>query len=154
MSNSYLTSLGMAGTTILLLITGCGHDGPQRAPVIGTITFDGKPLAKANVVFAPESGERSASGITDAEGHFQLGTLSINDGAIVGNHQVTITLRGPRRLPPEGTPGRGLPGGPSFPGLPLIPERYFNVDTSELTAVVENRRRNEIHFELSSAETP
>lgn len=41
------------------------------AKVVGTVTVNGEPLSKANVLFAPESGQRVASGGTDDEGHFR-----------------------------------------------------------------------------------
>ena len=49
-------------TGFLLLISvyalvGCsGSDGPQVAPVEGTVTWQGKPLADAGVAFTPEKG--------------------------------------------------------------------------------------------------
>jgi len=140
----------LPGLIAILVLVGCGQKGPKMAKVVGTVTVNGEPVAKANVVFAPESGQRVASGGTDDEGNFELGTFAIDDGAIVGKHRVTIIARGPLRLPPEGTPGRGMPGGPTFPGLPLIAERYFDAGTSDLTADVEDRRVNEINFDLEA----
>lgn len=132
-----------------IVLAGCGRtDGPQVEPVSGTVYYGGEPLAEAIVVFSPVSGERKASATTDDEGRFELSTFGNGDGAIVGEHVVTIVKRGPRKLPPVGTPGRGMPGGPSAPGDPLIPEKYFSPDTSGLTAEVTAGGNNlDFHLE-------
>ena len=56
-----------------------------------------RAAANATVAFAPESGQRVASRMTDDEGRYQLGTFSVNDGAILGAYRVTIIARGERR---------------------------------------------------------
>jgi len=134
----------------ICFVAGCADSGPNVAKVVGTITYDGKPLSGATVVFSPESGERVGNGGTDENGHYFLGTFEIKDGAIVGKHRVAVVARGPNRLPPEGTPGRGMLGGPVLAGLPLIAEIYMQTETSGLTADVEDRRKNIINFDLTS----
>jgi hypothetical protein len=138
--------------TVCIIVAGCSDGGPKVARVVGTITYDGEPLSGATVVFSPDSGARMGNGGTDGQGRYDIGTYEIDDGAILGKHRVAIVKRGPRRLPPEGTPGRGMLGGPSLAGLPLIAEKYLQTETSGLTADVENRRKNVIDFELKSNE--
>jgi hypothetical protein len=134
-----------------LCLTGCGGtDGaPELAPASGTISYQGKPLAGAHVVFASESGARISRGITDDNGRYQLGTFKPGDGAVVGKQLVTVVAEGPRRPPPPGTPGAGMPGGPSLPGLALIPEKYFQPQTSGLTAEVRSGENNVFDIELT-----
>lgn len=153
MSNNRITLLQHLPGMVFVLLAGCGSHGPQMAEVAGTVTIDGEPLAKAILAFAPESGERVASGLTDEEGRYRLSTFSIEDGAIVGKHQVTVTARGPHRPARSGLPGTGSSLGPKLPGIALIPERYFDQNTSGLTAVVEYRKTNEFNFSLSSSES-
>lgn len=74
---------------ISTLAIGC-NNGPNIAPVSGTVTVDGKPLGEAGVTFTPLEGGRPAWATTDAEGHFQLTTLRSGDGAFVGEHVVTV----------------------------------------------------------------
>jgi hypothetical protein len=78
--------------------SGCGGSGPRTIPVSGTVTYKGKPVANANVSFAPEDPSGLiATGVTDSSGHFKLGTLAAEDGAIVGKYRVTVIARQARR---------------------------------------------------------
>jgi hypothetical protein len=97
------------------------------------------------VTFAPETGERVASGRTDSDGRFTLGTFSASDGAIIGKHRVSIKAHGPARDPKPGE-GSGMPGD-KVPGDPIIPTKYFAPDTSGLTHEVK-RGRNFVELEL------
>jgi hypothetical protein len=64
------------------------------APVEGTVTKDGHPLADIQVFFLAdaEAGTQGprARGITDESGHYQLRTDNGDDGAAVGWHHVCI----------------------------------------------------------------
>jgi len=128
---------GIFISAIMVAATGCHGDGlAVRAPVSGTVTFRGKPLPNAEVTFHPASGERVATGRTNAEGRFTLGTFSTNDGAVLGSHVVTIIARGePRELGPDEI-GSGLPGTKAS-GNPVIPLKYFAPETSGLTYEVK-----------------
>jgi hypothetical protein len=128
-------------------LLGCADAARELAPVVGRVTYEGKPLANADVVFAPENGDRVASGRTDQEGHYRLGTLVAGDGAIVGSHRVTISARGPDKPGPPGFVGSGLPGGDKVPGEPLIPEKYFSPETSGISRDVQ-LGNNEFDFDL------
>jgi hypothetical protein len=74
---------------------GCQRERPMNfAPVEGTVTLAGKPLANVIVVFWGDA-ESSAntplsSGATDAAGHYRLHTDQGDDGAVVGRHRVCI----------------------------------------------------------------
>ena len=154
MSNKHIPALWVFLVSFVFLLPGCGPDGPNMAKVVGRITVDGEPLADATVAFAPESGQRVASALTDSTGQFELGTFTPDDGAIVGNHRITVSARGPRR-PAPGFANATSSLAPTIPGLPLIPEHYFDAGTSGLTAEVKDQRKNEINFNLSSdAEAP
>jgi hypothetical protein len=127
--------------TICFLISGCGSNR-DLAKVVGTITFDGKPLSGATVTFQPVSGQRVGMGKTNSDGRYALSTYGVDDGTVVGDHRVTVVNR------EAGSGGMPKPG--TKPPKPLIAERYFDVATSGLTAKVENRRKNVIDFELAS----
>lgn len=119
------------------LVGGCGAktEGPELAPVQGTVTYRGKPVENAFVVFLPDKpGVRLANAITDADGYYELFTIVPGDGAIIGRHRVTVTARGPDKPGPEEDSTPGVPN--IIPGDPLIPEKYFSFDTSGLTAEV------------------
>jgi hypothetical protein len=88
---------------LVIAVSGCQHRPEFTfAPVEGTVTKDGRPLADVQVVFIgdPDAGTQGprASGITDQDGHYHLhGELlwrergSAQDGAVVGKHRVCIT---------------------------------------------------------------
>lgn len=84
---------------LLLSVSGCGKDAAfDVAPVHGMVTIDGVPLGGGRIVFAPvaagqvNSG-KVAHGRLDANGGFTLSTYGENDGAVVGEHWVTIFRR-------------------------------------------------------------
>jgi len=85
-------SLSALACLLLLLAVGCSgnKDIPPLRTVTGLVTLDGKPLADANVAFAPEHG-RTSIGRTDAAGRYELYFDGPNKGAAVGRHRVIIT---------------------------------------------------------------
>jgi hypothetical protein len=60
------------------------------------VTIDGRPFATGKVMFSPmaKSGEvnvgKPGFGRLDADGRFVLSTYADDDGAVVGEHSVTI----------------------------------------------------------------
>lgn len=75
---------------VICLFSGCGGgpEGPPRAAVKGNVMYDGQPLAKGTIVFAPIEqtvGPKVSSSITD-------GVFEIDDdvGPVVGRHRVEI----------------------------------------------------------------
>jgi len=96
---------------LLLVGTACSSRTagyPDLGPVIGTVTLDGKPLADVTVMFQPENG-RASTGLTDAEGKYELTFTEVAKGAKVGPHHVSFsqeiaeddiraTMRPPRHL--------------------------------------------------------
>jgi hypothetical protein len=81
---------------ILLLAAGCNGGHFELAPVHGTVTVDDIPLAGCNVRFAPiAKGDdvhpgKPAYGRIQTDGKYRLTTRQANDGAVVGEHWVTI----------------------------------------------------------------
>lgn len=83
--------LHAASLCLISLCLGCGGAGlPDRVPVEGTVLYRQKPLEGATVVFHCEGAPRVSSGITDKEGKFKLTMYEPNDGAVVGNHKITV----------------------------------------------------------------
>ena len=126
-------------------VGGCGNNS-KMAAVSGSVTYRGQPLANAQVNFAPVAGGAIATGQTDASGKFQLGTMSINDGALVGKHKVSVVARGPNRPLRPGEVGSGMPGD-TAPGDPLIPVKFFDPQSSGLEREVV-RGANDIQLKL------
>lgn len=81
---------------LLIGVAGCGPQQPAVAPVRGTVTLDGHPLSTGRVSFEPVAaagsaqGGRPAFGAIQPDGTFVLSTYGDGDGAIVGEHRVTL----------------------------------------------------------------
>ena len=84
--------LACAGFVLLPLI-GCDRSSTQGAatlPVKGTVTLNGKPLTKGHVIFEPDGAGKEATGDIQPDGSFVLTTYQKDDGAVIGNHRVSI----------------------------------------------------------------
>lgn len=91
-----------------LVIVLCGCGGPSMATVKGRVTCKGIPVKDASIVFSPvpKSGEdnkpgKPATGHTDEKGEYILSTFKNYDGALLGTHDVTVSLddANPARCP-------------------------------------------------------
>ena len=145
-------AIALAALVAILATVGCGKDaGGSLAKVSGTVTVDNVPTPGLTVTFYPKGQGRTAQGVTDAAGKYTLTTLQPNDGAIVGEHEVSITM------PIAG----GASGPPPMPGTreydaakaktePFHP-KYKVQTTSTLTATVEAGKANDIPFNLDKA---
>ena len=79
---------------LLWLTAGCsggGADRPETVPVTGAVMYNGSPVQGAQVSFLSEGAPRAATGVTNEKGEFQLSTFDINDGAVIGEHVITVT---------------------------------------------------------------
>ncbi len=130
---------------MVLILGGCSGGPYPLAPVSGTVTLDGQPLAEAFVAFEPvRMGDGMVAGYgsygnTDEKGRFTLTTLHNEEGAIVGTHRVSIkTLAGE-----EGSDGRMI-----ITTQEKVPPRY-NFD-SELTFDVPPDGTDAADFDLTS----
>lgn len=138
----------MVRTTIaiaaLVLVAGCSRQMPVH-PVSGRVTLDGRPLVDAQISFRPQQGP-GAFATLDTEGRYRLSTRSSGDGAVAGEHivtlsQVTVGLV----LEPDQPPRLEKP----TPGAVPVPERYVSAETSDLRATVKPGS-NTFDFDLSS----
>ncbi len=88
----------LAATWLMLAATvaGCNRSPYELAPVHGTVTVEGTPLFQGKVLFSPiAKGDnvnpgRPAFGKLQSDGTYRLTTFKKNDGAVVGEHWVTI----------------------------------------------------------------
>jgi len=74
-----------------ILVVGCGSQEQPLVPVAGVVLLDGKPVAKAAVMFHHQAG-RTSYGVTGTDGSFQLTTRDPGDGVPAGDHRVTVSL--------------------------------------------------------------
>lgn len=153
-----LLAYGVIAILSFSLVVGCsrGPARPKTYPVSGTVTLNGQPVEGASVIFVPKDmaagvgaqatspGPQVATGETDAQGRYVLGTFAKGDGAIPGDYLVKVF-----KFPKAAGATAGTSGGEEEyqppeedappPPAPknLLPERYANEQTSGLSFTVE-----------------
>ncbi len=133
---------------LLPLAAGCNNmptgDIVPTVPAGGVVTFQGKPLEHYQVLLQAED-QRPASGMTDADGNFVLGTNGKGDGAPVGMHKVAVRYVGPPDFDPE---SGGMEFKPMPPPKVKIPAKYSSIESSGLTVEVPSDGNIEIDLKL------
>jgi hypothetical protein len=72
----------------IVVSAGCGSD---KVTVSGRATrSDGSPLARARVTYRSNDTGKWASGVTDSDGHYELGTATKGDGILPGEYYVIV----------------------------------------------------------------
>lgn len=141
------------------LAIGCsGSSGPKLVKAGGTVTYQGRPLSGATVVFVSDKGQ-VATGVTDSAGKFTLQT-GVSQGAVLGPGKFAITaaasgssssldsvanqpktqaeadayMQKAAEMQKAIAEGRGKEVLP----ISLIPEKYSKADTSNLAFTIES----------------
>jgi hypothetical protein len=127
----------------LILTSGCGSGRPKCIAVSGVVTYRGKPVEGATVMFFPTK-SRPASGLTDAKGRFTLQSFSAGDGAVLGSHVVCVNKRIFDPKSPKDTSKATYPK-----TISVLPDRYATPVQSPLKATVTAEGPNDFSFELS-----
>jgi hypothetical protein len=130
----------------MLLSVGCSRHyedkfSRARPPVFkttGRVTWNGEPAAGALVTLQSQSHNLSASGKTDSKGQFTLTTWRTDDGAVAGEHAVSI-----ESVVIAGYTADGLPV-----EVNVMPPSYQNPKTSGLNATVNTSGPNVLSFEV------
>lgn len=153
------TSLfGMMG---LMLLCGCGRgtaDGyqGQRGTVSGTVTLDGKPIAKGSqVIFIGKEKGYTASGVVDDQGKYTL-VYKEKSGLPVGEYLVQLSAPAAAAAKPGETVDPMAKaaqlkltkkGSADKPAEGPFPSKYLATNTSNLTFKVE-AKPNTADFKL------
>jgi hypothetical protein len=140
-------AVGIAG--LLIFVCGCAAN---PVPVEGVVTLDGKPLAGAEVIFAPEqpgeNGSVMAVATADDQGVFRLNTHNAR-GAFPGRYKVTISHRAlPTNVPEPKNPEEAM----SVYKLrkDVVPAQYAKYETTPLQAEVPRSGVTDLRFDLTS----
>ena len=115
---------------LLLVFAGCGPSsassvGVPTSPVQGKVTYKGQPLTKGRVIFEPDGKGKEAFGDIQPDGTFVLTTYKKDDGAVLGNHRVSITVAGK-----------------------ALPMKYGSPNTSKLEVEVVEGKTDDYTFDL------
>lgn len=131
----------------LILSVGCSRHyedkfSRARPPVFkttGRVIWNGEPAAGALVTLQSQSHNLAASGKTDAKGEFTLTTWRSGDGAVAGDHAVSI-----ENVVIPGYTSEGLPI-----EINVMPQAYQDPKTSGLNATIKTTGPNVLSFEVT-----
>jgi hypothetical protein len=147
---SALSRIGFLTAALVLAgLTGCGKSGPapiekqKTVPVSGVLTYKGKPVPNASVIFQSIDGKVSSWGTTDAAGTFTLTTYASQDGAPPGKYKVTVSAGGPKEIEP-GVLADEPPGGFKSP----VPVKYASPSTTDVLKDVSESGNNQLTIDL------
>ncbi len=124
-------ALGLA----LGAMTGCNSSGPKMVRIRGLVTYKGEPLINVPqgiVQYLPKepgTGAREASGRIQPDGTFVLTTFQKDDGAVMGEYNITVSAYSTQPLSRQETESGMRGSGPQL----LIPERYLKPGSSGLS---------------------
>lgn len=140
MLSSCRMPVAVALLTVPVLVCGCGKKRDPRLPptvgVTGNVIYRNAPLEKGTITFHPQGGKGNpADGRLLEGGTFSLSTYTSGDGAVLGQHKVTIQI--PPRLD-------GEPAGP----MDTLPVEYTSVDETPLSAEVTEGGKNHFEFKV------
>lgn len=79
----------IAATLVCAASFGCSR-GPQVGMVSGRVSYGGQPLEGLTITFDPIGGGRSSTGVTAADGGYELRYTRDRNGALVGTHEVRV----------------------------------------------------------------
>lgn len=160
-----MKSTNLCWVVVILVAGGCFGEGvetPDTVPVSGAVMYNGQPVPGATVSFMAEGAPRAATGVTNEAGEFQLSTFGANDGAIPGDHKITVTKveQGETAAPPD--PSSSDPaaltqsytevmqvGGGSAGPNNLLPQKYASQTTSPLNETVTLDGPNQFVLQLT-----
>jgi hypothetical protein len=133
----------------LIALAGCGSTkgGPATIEVTGTVTLNGTAVDGASVVFSPEIGSNdgrlASQATTDSTGRFKLSTHvgggKFKSGIVPGKYTVTIAKPDPAVAKNIFSPPKNL-----------LPPKYADPKTSQLTTNVAAGQANDFQFPLKT----
>ncbi len=135
-SSVHLPAWGALVLVSLLAIGGCSSgDLPERGRVVGSVTYNGQPLEKGEIVFYPDEGRPARGEVVEGR-IVEVGTFEANDGVTAGHCRIIVRAR--------------QAGADMYtPSEHLIPPRYANVEDSGLETNIKPGSENELTLELT-----
>lgn len=139
---------------IAVVMSGCSGQAdrwkdarPETAPASGIVTFEGKPLDGAIVVFQPTAPDGiGASALTDEKGNFVLRTFPPELGAVPGTYSVSIMKT---EMPKQQAVGAGNADDPApIHVVSVIPAKYSVPTESDLRAEIPEGGSDTLDFDL------
>lgn len=132
----------LSASCTVVLLTGCGDGGPERATVLGSVSLDGQPVESGSIAFFPVEGTSGPS----AGGTIEAGRYRVDSskGVVVGKSRIEINAR---RKTGKMIPDLMNPNAMMEEYVEGVPSQF----NSESTLIREiESGRNQIDFELVS----
>jgi hypothetical protein len=142
-----LATLGL----VMCFQWGCGPSGGPRPPmgkVHGKVSYKGAPLPRGTISFSPVSGEKGsktgigAIGEIHSDGTFELTTFDTGDGAVLGQHAVTISIQSEGGSQMKNMPSDPVESVKIAREQNLIPPIYTDPSKTPLKYTVESGDNN------------
>jgi hypothetical protein len=139
-SNFRVSSRLIATITACLTIAGiagCNQGGANLGKVTGKVTLAGTPLPNALVTFTPTNGGSPSVGRTLSDGAYNLNFSRKLDGAVIGEHTVSISTYVPAL---------------EDPATPEVPEKvpFKYRESEQLPKVTVKSGSNKLDFALEN----
>jgi hypothetical protein len=149
MKNLFQIIVSFTVLTWILFIIGCHGSSVIKTDVVeGTVTYQGIPVADANISFSPVLNGSPAYGRTDSQGKYKLQTLlgAVDQGTTPGEYVVIINKSenvptGKKEIDPDGKEVD------ITVSKPLLPAVYSSATTTPLKATVVSGK-NVFDFDL------
>ncbi len=148
-------SIASMSPLLLVLVAGCwSAGGPTTFPVEGLVQYEGKPIEGATVTLIPKETEgRSASGMTDSEGTFEVTTYVSPklqaEGAMPGTYDIVVSKMEVRELAEDLSPQEAQAAFQKMgPPKNLLPKKYRSPNTSGLSVTIEDGSPDPLTLEL------
>ncbi len=136
-----IKSLVMTLGILSLTACGCGGSGgnPNLVKVSGKVSINGTAISQGMISFTSAKGDGYSSPIGNG-GQYSLGNTETEIGALPGEYKVMVVAN-------DGIAKMGENGKVELPKS-LVPEKYSNLKSTDLTASVKAGQSNEINFDL------
>jgi hypothetical protein len=125
-------TLSLAWVVIAALFSGCGGGrGPERVPVSGTVTYNGKPIS-GTIRFLPTAATAAPMAAANVmDGNYRV---DLRGGVPVGTHKVVIeAYRVPSNAATQDVAPLPTGGARGVPGAQYLPRRYNADSTLQIT---------------------
>lgn len=133
-----------------VLLAGCSGTSSAGAEATGVITLDGTPLPNAFISLIPKGSGSSAYATSDDQGNFTVNSSGSVTGLAPGEYVVVVEQG--EASADESAESESAGVGEASSGNSIIPKKYLNEGTSDLTVTVSEGEQTSLTLELSSAE--
>ena len=140
---------------VVVGFAGCGgtaepDDWLDRAPATVTVNYNGAIVEGASVTLYPDAeGGKSAQCFTGSGGKTALGSYAADDGAVPGSYKVTVVKQETSGEIEGGEESDAPEEGADSAGKNLLPEKYLDPTTTDLTATISESGDNDIVLDLT-----